>query len=64
MSKAKNYCCKTLKENATKFRWMVLETEEGNVFLMPHIQENKTRVNYCPYCGEHIRDIKIKESDF
>ena len=64
MSEAKNYCCKNLRENATKFRWMVLEAEEGNIFLMPHIEENKIRINYCPYCGKHIRYIRIKESDF
>ena len=54
------YCCDGFKKWIPRFHWFTDEKKE--IVLMPCI--DNLRVNYCPCCGKHIRDVEIPYIEF
>jgi hypothetical protein len=58
----KTICCEQFKNNISEFHWMRLEDDKDTI-LMPHLWDGdkRIRVEYCPFCGSYIRDIRINQ---
>ena len=54
-------CCEPFLNMMDEFQWFI--TEDGKYLLMPCINTGSSnyRVNYCPSCGAHVRNIKLTE---
>jgi len=58
-------CCGYFEQTFKNYQWFSSTDENGNkLLLMPCFQDNKIRVNYCPVCGEKVRNIEVKEETF
>ena len=61
----KTFCCNVFKSMAVNesIGWYVYSDEEKNTetLLMPYIQSGdyQYRVNHCPSCGVHVRNMEI-----
>jgi hypothetical protein len=55
-------CCDSFKKFIPFVNWM---RTKDNICLIPYVQfeEEIIRINYCPICGEKVRNIKISESE-
>ena len=65
-----NFTCYTQGEDCTfrkildQFGWFV--TDNGKWKVMPYIYADtgeQCRINYCPSCGQNIRDVIIPASE-
>ena len=51
-------CCGVLEK--MNLGWMKLENGTKCMpYIKGHSDENMYRVNYCPSCGEYVRDVMI-----
>lgn len=54
----------TFRKILDQFGWFV--TADGKLNVMPHIYADtgeRFRINYCPSCGQNIRDVIIPAPD-
>jgi hypothetical protein len=58
----KPICCGTFEKYAKEFTWMTLE--DYSIYLMPHIGDDKYRINHCPTCGAEIRNVRFTKEEF
>ena len=49
-------CMNMYKDN---YSWYTIE----GLFVMPCVKGTTLRINYCPSCGEYVRDIAIKKTE-
>lgn len=52
-------CCEVFSKICREFTWFSLSEKEGG-YVMPSFGHHY-RVNYCPSCGAHVRNIELKD---
>jgi len=57
-------CCGFFEKTIRYYQWFELIEGDKLLLVMPCFPDTKTRVNYCPVCGKHIRDVEFDEETF
>jgi hypothetical protein len=52
------HCCEAFPKFLEMFSWFNY-ADDGSRRVMPVLKDTLYRINYCPSCGDWIRDIEI-----